>query len=352
MPRLRSAVTHAIFTTVFAGLAWSAAADTPIKPLPQLVKLRACVFDPSGKNGPIANTAKDLMLDAMRWGLIVESHIYMDEKVALEDFKAGQCEIVGISTMRARQFSRSLGSIDAPGNLRNYEEMKTLIRALAHPDFAPFSYYGRYQIIGVVPMGSVFVMLRDRNMASIEKIAGKKIAVLDWDPAQAKMVSALGAQPVPSDLTSFGGKFNNGQVDVIAAPAMAYEPLELYRGIGSKGGIVRFPIMEATGTILMRRDLVLPKIPDLDERMLQLRDYGLRFIGEFIKGLQRAEARIPKEVWIDLSPEDEKRYGRMLREARLGMTRDGVYDTNMMQLLRRVRCKHQPGNEECSLYDE
>lgn len=352
MPRPRFAGVRAILAAALISLPWAAFADTVIKPLPQPVKLRACVFDPTGKNGPIANTAKDLMLDAMRWGLIVEPHIYMDEKVALEDFKAGQCEIVGISTMRARQLSRSLGSIDAPGNLRNYEEMKTLIRVLAHPDFAPFSYYGRYQIIGVVPMGSVFVMLRDRSLASIEKIAGKKVAVLDWDPAQAKMISALGAQPVPSDLTSFGGKFNNGQVDVIAAPAMAYEPLELYRGIGSKGGIVRFPIMEATGTILMRRDLVLPKIPDLDERMLQLRDYGLRFIGEFIKSLQRAEARIPKEVWLDLTPEEEKRYGRMLREARLGMTRDGVYDTNMMQLLRRVRCKHQPGNEECSLYDE
>jgi hypothetical protein len=34
------------------------------------------------------------------------------------------------------------------------------------------------------------------------------------------------------------------------------------------------------------------------------------------------------------------------------MTQDGVYDTSMMNLLRRVRCKHEPSNEECSLFDE
>lgn len=323
-----------------------------IKPLPHMVKLKACIFDPAGKSGPISNTANDLMLDALRWGLSVEMHVYTDEKVAADDFKAGQCEILGITTLRARQFSRMVGSIDAPGNLRNYDEMKTLIRALAHPDFAPYSYFGRYQVIGVIPVGTIFVMLRDRNLKSIDKIAGKKVAVLDWDPAQAKMISSLGAQPVPSDITSFGGKFNNGQVDVIAAPAMAYEPLELYRGIGTKGGIVRFPLLEATGTVMMRRDLVLPKIPDLDERMLQLRDYGLRFINDFVKALQKAEARIPKEVWIDLTPEETVRYARMLREARLSMTRDGVYDTNIMHLMRKVRCKHEPSNEECNLYDE
>ena len=340
-----------LLTGTLAGPALAADADD-MPPLPHPVKLTACIFDPAGKNGPIASTTSDLVLDARRWGLIVEPHIYTDEKVAADDFAAGQCEIVGISTLRAGQFSRTVGSIDAPGNLRSYDEAKTLIRVMAQPDFMPFTYFGRYQVIGVIPIGSVFVMLRDRNMASIDKIAGKKVAVLDWNKSQARMIESLGAQPVPSDLTNFGGKFNNGMVDVIAAPALFYEPLELYRGIGTKGGIVRFPIMEATGSLLLRRDLVLPKIPDLDARLLKMRGYGLRFVDDFVRRLKQTEARIPQSAWIDLSPEDQKRYSRMLREARLKMTADGVYDTNMMQLLRKVRCKYQPSNEECSLYDE
>lgn len=328
------------------------AAEPDLKPLPRPVTLKACIFDPAGRNGPSAGIANDLMLDARRWGLQVELRIYTDERVAADDFKAGQCEIVGISTMRARQFSRSLASLDAPGNLRNLDEMKALIRVLAHPDFMPFATFGRFQVIGVLPIGTVYLMFRDRAQSSLDKLAGRRVAVLDWDPAQARLVSALGAQPVPSDITSFGGKFNNGQVDVIAAPALAYEPLELSRGIGTRGGILRFPVMQATATILMRRDLVLPKIPDMDARLLQLRSYGLRFIDEFAKTLQRTEARIPATAWIDLTPAEAERYARTFREARLTMTREGAFDTNMMHLLRRVRCKHQPSHEECTLYDE
>lgn len=330
----------------------ASALDPGIKPLPQPVTLRACIFDPAGRNGPAANIARDLMLDAMKWGLRIELRTLTDERVVAEEFKAGQCEIAGMSTMRARQFSKSLASLDAPGNLRSPEEMKSVIRVLAHPDFMPFSIFGRYQVMGLMPIGTVYLMVRDRTQVGTDKLAGKRIAVLDWDPAQARMVSALGAQPVPSDITSFGGKFNNGQVDMIAAPAMAYEPLELHRGIGSKGGIVRYPILQATATILMRRDLVLPKIPDMDERLLQLRQYGLQFMTEFMKSLDKVEARIPASAWIDLSPEERVKLGRLLREARLGMTRDGAYDTNIMHLLRRVRCKHEPSHEECNLFDE
>ena len=31
-------------------------------------------------------------------------------------------------------------------------------------------------------------------------------------------------------------KFNTGEVDVVAAPAYAYKPLEIEKGLGSKGG--------------------------------------------------------------------------------------------------------------------
>lgn len=321
-------------------------------PLPRPVNIRFCIFDPVGANGQIANLARDLALQARKWNLIADIRVYLDERVAAEDFKAGQCDGVALTTLRARQFNKIVGSIDAPGNLRNYAEMKTLIRALANPAFQPMSITGRYQVAGVVPIGSLFVMVNDRKINSIEKAAGKRVVVLDWDTSQAKMISAIGAQPVPSDLTSYGGKFNNGQADIIAAPAMAYAPLELYRGIGKNGGIFRFPLLQATGTILIRRDFLLPKIPDLDERMSQVRDYGLQFIDNFVETLTASEKDIPQQLWMDLTPEDKLKYSRMLRDARIKMTRDGIYDPSMMNLMKKVRCRHEPSNEECSTYDE
>lgn len=48
------------------------------------------------------------------------------------------------------------------------------------------------------------------------------------------MASQVGAQAVSSDITNFGAKFNNGQVDIIGAPAAAFKPLELHKGLGTK----------------------------------------------------------------------------------------------------------------------
>ncbi|MDP2228637.1 MAG: DUF6091 family protein [Moraxellaceae bacterium] len=327
------------------------AASTP-KPLPKPVNIRFCLFDPVGTNGQIASLGRDLALEARKWNLIVDLKVYQDERVAAEDFKAGQCEGVAITTLRARQFNRIVGSIDSPGNLRSYEEMRTLIRALANPAFLPMSITGRYQVVGVVPVGAIYVMTNDRAIDSIEKAAGKRVAVLDWDPSQAKMISAIGAHPVMADMTSYGPKFNNGQADIIAAPAMAYLPLELSRGIGKKGGVFRFPLLFATGSIVIRRDLLLPKIPDLDDRLLQLREYGLGFIDSFIATIRVSEKDIPEKLWIDLSEGDKVKYWRMLREARIGLTKEGIYEPSMMNLLKKVRCRHEPGNEECSMFEE
>jgi len=41
------------------------------------------------------------------------------------------------------------------------------------------------------------------------------------------MVERVGAVPVMSDISNFIKKFNTGEVDVVAAPAYAYKPLEI-----------------------------------------------------------------------------------------------------------------------------
>jgi hypothetical protein len=296
--------------------------------------------------------AKDLTLEARRWNLIVDLKIYVNEKVATEAFKAGQCDGVAITTLRARQFNRVIGSIDSPGNVRSYAELTTLIHALSNPAFAPMSITGRYQVVGVVPIGALFVMTNDRRIDSIEKAAGKRVVVLDWDKSQADMISAIGAQPVPADITTFAGKFNNGEADIIAAPAMAFQPLELFRGIGKNGGVIRFPLLFATGSILIRRDILLPRIPDLDTRLGQVRQYGLQFVESFIKTLKKAEDDIPKPLWVELPQADQPKYSQMLGAARIKMTKDGLYDPSMMHLLKMVRCKYTPAAGECSTYDE
>lgn len=322
------------------------------QPLPKPVHLRVCIFDPMGSEGKIISTARELAKFAREWNLIAEIKAYTDERVVAEDLKAGQCDAAAMSTLRAKQFNFTVGSIDAPGNLRSYEEMKSLMQMLANPVVASLAINGRYQVAAILPIGAIFVVVNDRQINSLSKAAGKRVVVLDWDPIQAKMISGLGAQPVTADFTSYGAKFNNGQADIIAAPAMGFKPLELYKGMGTKGGVIRFPLLQATGTIVLRRDLVLPKIPDLDLRLNQIRQFGLQYVDAVFALLRAAEQDVPARLWIDLPQEERDKYYQMLREARLRLTRERIYDPVMMSMMKRVRCKHVPGDAECRAWEE
>lgn len=343
MPAVASPVMPAVPTPKSPGMP---------QPLPKPVKVKFCIFDPLGPNGKIVTAARELAKFAAEWNFIAEIKAYTDERVASEDFKAGQCEAVAISTLRAKQFNATVGSIDSPGNLRNYDEMKTLLKMLSNPVVAQLAINGRYQVAAVMPIGAIFVVVNDRQINSLSKAAGKRVVVLEWDPIQAKMISGLGAQPVPADFSTYAGKFNNGQADIIAAPALGFKPMELHKGIGTKGGVIRFPLLQATGTILIRRDLILPKIPDLDLRLNQVRHLGLEHIDGLINMLKEAENDVPERLWIDLPKTEQDKYYQMLREARMTLMRQGIYNNVMLGIMKRVRCKHVPSDAECRSYDE
>lgn len=326
---------------------------TGLKPLDKPLHIRACLFDPLGSQGPLVNYAKDAVLEARRWNVFLEIKAYTNEAVAAEDFKAGQCDAVTVSTLRAKQFNNFTGSVDSVGGIENYEQMKTLLQVIhTSPKVTPLLINGDYQVAGLIPLGAVYVMVNDRSINSIEKAAGKKVAVLDWDKSQAKMVQKIGAQPVASDITNFGGRFNNGEVDIIAAPAVAFQPLELYRGMGNKGAVYRLPLAFMTGSIVIHREKFLKEVPDFDAKLQKLREFGLQYLEPGFAIIKNMEKEIPEKYWMDLTATDKEKYMAMMREARIAMTREGVYDPRTMKLLKRIRCKHAPGKAECSLPEE
>ncbi len=50
----------------------------------------------------------------------------------------------------------------------------------------------------------------------------------------------VGASPVGTSLATFSGQFNNGNIDIVFMPALAYNTFELYHGLGTKGGILDY----------------------------------------------------------------------------------------------------------------
>ncbi|MBC7752341.1 MAG: hypothetical protein H7Z73_11625 [Candidatus Saccharibacteria bacterium] len=305
-----------------------------------------CVFDLLGGQGDSYAMMKDYTVAAKQWGADITLKPYVDERVAAEDFKAGQCDGVALTGLRARQFNSFTGSIDAIGGLQSYSAAKMIIALMANPKIASDMLQNGYEIAGVTTLGAAYILVRDRNINTLAKAAGKRFGVLDYDKSQAIMVQKVGAQPVSVDLLSIGGKFNNGQVDAIALPAVAFKPLELYKGLGSKGAIIRFPIIQVTGNIVIRPQ----KFPDGFGQ--KSRTWVASQIGREMDLINKTEKAIDEKYWLDISANDKVGYIKLMREARIDLTDDGVYNKKMMSILKKVRCTQDPTSFECAIKGE
>lgn len=328
--------------TAFAAIGFSAQA--------QAAKVDVCVFDLLGKSGESYQMAQEWALAAKGWGAEVNLIPRQDEAVADNDFKAGKCDGVFMTAMRARQYNKFAGSIDALGGApSNAIAQRAISFALDKRNAAKMvTNLGgkKYEIAGISPLGSAFIFVRDKNINSIEIGAGKKFAVLGYDDAQKIMVQRVGAQAVISDVSNFVAKFNNGQVDMVGAPAYAYKPLEIYKGLGNNGAMFNFPVLQVTADFVIRPEQFPAGFGQ------KSRDWFVKNLPKAMSMINRLEGEIPAKYKMNLSAEDKTKYQKMLRDGRMDMTKRGIYDPAMMSVLKRARCSVEKTNFECSLGGE
>ena len=245
-----------------------------------------------------------------------------------------------LTGMRARQFNPFTGSVDAIGGLQDYDGLEMLFNALARPALATHMRHGPYEVAGLLPLGAAYIFLNDRGINNVSKMAGKRLAVLEHDPAQQMMALRIGAQPVSADVSNFANRFNNGAVDVIAAPAAAYMPLEIYRGVGAHGAVVDLPVAQLSLQLVLRHERFPPGYAQ------QAREY---FLEQFPRAMRLVHAA-EDDILFFFPPPDADRYAydQLLDEARIALTEAGHYDPLMMRLMKRVRCTRQPDRAECT----
>lgn len=308
----------------------------------EILERSFCVFDPVGANGPLFAITKEFQPVAMQRGIRLNLRAYTDEKVAAEDFKAGQCDAVLLTGTRAREFNKFTGSLEAMGAVPGEQEMRLLYNTLSQPQARQFLVEGPYEVAGVFPGGAIYLHTRDRNVDSVEKLQGKRIATLDYDSASVRMVRHVGASVVGSNSANFAGKFNNGSVDLAYAPAVAYQPLELYKGVNTKGGVFKYALGYMNFQVIIHRD----RFPDDAGQMV--RDESIKRIDQAYEIIAEAEAGIPEEVWMHPPQEDVAEYDRMLRQVRLSLLEDGVYDERAIKLMRAIRCRVDGSRSECA----
>ena len=323
----------------------------------QAAPQRICVYDLLGTSGDLFSMAKDYVVSAQKNGVSIELKGYTDERVAVEDFRAGQCDGVIATAFRTRQFNPVSGAIDSLGATTivkdgkidmqaSYEVVRRIVQTYADPKAAKLMVDGNYEVGGVVPLGAAYPVVNDRKLNTVEALAGKRIASFDYDKAQAVMIQKIGAQPVSADITNFSSKFNNGSVDFIAAPTLAYKPLELYKGIGKTGGMVRFPILILTYQVILNKT----KFPDgFGEKS---REYWLTQFDRALQLIKQSDAGIPPATWLELSSENAYKYTLMLRESRIDIAQKGLYDKRGLKVIKRIRCSVNPADPECSTKSE
>lgn len=313
-----------------------------------------CVFDLIGSSGDQFALVEDYALNMREKGVEFELEPYTDEGVAMSDFAAGKCDALAATDLRIRRYNEFTGTLSAVGAIPSYEHLETVLTAISQPKASEYMKEDKYEIAGVFPLGAAYLFVTDRDINTVERLAGKRIATLDHHPDAVHMVNYVNASVEPSEITDFGGKFNNRSVDAAYAPGWAYEALELYRGIGDDGGIVDYPLGQLTMQIVVR-DEVLDK-----EKAQQSREVALDLFDDAIAKVREYENDIPDEEWIEIPDSDIEDYQEMFRQNRIelrdgededGKEVDQVYHGEMLTLLRKVRCKINPDASECTASD-
>jgi hypothetical protein len=308
--------------------------------------VKICVYDPSGASGDVYNLMKDYAIAAAEWGATVQLKPYTDEKIASEDFKAKQCAAVLMTGTRGRSLNLFSSSLEAMGAMPSYDIFKNVVSALLGEKGSKIlNPEGSTEVAGVFPGGAIYLLVRDKSLNTVEALAGKRIATLDFDQASKFMVKYVKASIAAADVSTFAGMFNNGSVDAAYAPASAYKALELYKGVGKNGGVIRYPLAQLTLQLFIHTDLFPEGFGQ------KSRTFALAQFDKALSIAKKSEADIKN--WIEIPEQDKVRYDQMFLDVRVGLRdNEKVYDGKALKLMAKSRCKANPSNAECAQQKE
>lgn len=300
-----------------------------------------CVYDPLGTQGDFYSLAKDYQVAAKRWSVNFELRAFTDDSAMIQAFKNGDCDMASMIGMRAREFNKFTGTIDSPAGIETYAQMRQLMALVSSPKLGKFMTNGSYEVAGMVPIGAAYAVVNDRHINSLEQAAGKRVAIMNWDPTQVAMADQFKVKAVPTTLASYGDTFNSGRVDVLIAPMVLYKALELHKGIGAHGGIVRRPMFNFTMQMIARQDRFPAQFGQ------QSREY---FTGQTDRALgvvRNEEAAVEERQWIYAVHSEVVEWDASMRRLLERLKNAGYFDSRMISIMHRIRCKTDSQEQGC-----
>ena len=288
----------------------------------------------------------DLVPKALSWGVELKFIPYENENAAAADLANGKCDIAIVTAIQSRDFVPFAGTLDAIGGITSEEKLKKAIAAIASPKASKVMVSGDYEMIGSLPVGSMFAFVNDRKINGVDKFSGKKIAILNGDIQTKTFAELSNAIPVATTLSNFHHYFEQGKVDIVIMPALAYNTFELYQGLGKDGGILDIRLFYGMIQAIGRKS-ALP-----DGFGQKVRKHMVSRLANIIRLIKVAEQTIPRKYWIKTSQKTKDDLEYLYKDVRLTLKAKNQFNPKALSLLWKIRCHSSPSREECILPEE
>ncbi|MCG8312902.1 MAG: DUF6091 family protein [Pseudomonadales bacterium] len=307
-----------------------------------LKTIKFCALSLMGESGPEVQIIRDYEIAALGWGAKLETKLYPNEKIIVNELKSGACDMATLTSAEVSQFNSFTGTLGAMGAIPDYNHLKLLLATLNSEKARKHLVQNGFEVVGIQPAGAVFIFLADRYLRGFDDLAGRKVGVLDSFPEMHQMVTEMGMTPVSSTLTNIFQKFNNGVIDIVGGPAIVFEVMELHKGLKDTGSMIEAPIMQASIQIVARSN-VLP-----DGFGAKSRNYIWAHFDESLEIIRAAEEAIPRKYRLPVPKCNREEMEAMSKRIRLRFRDEGIYDGKMLTLLRKIRCKVDASRAECT----
>ncbi|MEK9713164.1 MAG: putative solute-binding protein [Thalassolituus sp.] len=306
------------------------------------LKRTFCIWDPLGKNGPVAAATRDQILRSLHYGMDLSIEVFQNEETLVNKFtRDNDCDAILIRGASAMRFNRFLATVEAPGAITSRDQLYLLAQVLAKPDIAPRLSDEKYTALGLVTLGGNHIFASSRKHASLSAFQELPVGIPDTDRGSAWLTSALKGEPQSASLPATVQYFSEGAVEVVIAPDIGY----LVMGQGQTGVTtvaIKPEVGQSTLQLIGRAERFPPGLA-----LILREDFLFRF-NNYARLVDKELSNIPANFWVTPTEDEKKILASTSQETRLSLREQGFYDSAMLRLARKIRCRFEPANTECS----
>jgi len=239
------------------------------------------------------------------------------------------------------EFNRFSGTIEAIGALPERKHLQLLMQVFTSPRMNKYMSDGQYTVMGVATIGGNYAFMGNKSLTSLSDLKGRRVAVQTIENPMKELALHYGAIPIEGEMMANVQTYADKKVDSMFSTAISY----LVMGSGQTGqetGVLRNPLSQSTMQLIGRTE----QFPDELAQLLR-EDFLLKF-DNYSGRVDNEMDQVPAEFWIETPDNETQKLKDTTREVRIAMRDNGYYDATMLRISRKIRCRFDPENSECT----